>query len=180
MSRILVVDDDDQVREILRKRLEKDGFEVGEASDAEAALNSYRDTPADVVITDIVMPGKGGQGLIRDLRREFPEARILAISGALDRDVPKLLAEADRLGALKTLPKPFTSEQLSEALDGVMRMSVEHLPPPPPVEETSEMTEWGRLEWWLKKESAVPGLSWGTILQLITLVTAIAALILAL
>lgn len=180
MSRILVVDDDTQVREILRKRLEKSGFEVGEASDGEAALNSYRDAPADVVITDLVMPGRGGQGLIRDLRREFPQVRIVAISGALDHDVPSLLQEADRLGALKTLPKPFTSEQLREAIDGVMQMSVDDLPPLPPAEETIEVTEWGGLEWWLRNESAIPGLSWGTVVQLLALIIAIVALVVAL
>ena len=176
VSRILVVDDDTQVREILRKRLEKNGFDVEEASDGEAALASYRDTPSDVVITDLVMPGKGGQGLIRDLRREFPQARIVAISGALDQDVPSLLAEADRLGALKTLPKPFTSEQLFEAIDGVMQMSADDPPPPSPPEE-AEGTEWGGLEWWLRRESVLPGLSWGTVVQLITLIIAIVALI---
>ncbi len=180
VSRILVVDDDVQVREILRKRLEKNGYEVGEASNGDQALDSYRETPADVVITDIVMPGRGGQGLIRALRREFPEVRIVAISGAFDQDVPALLAEADRLGALKTLPKPFTSEQLFEAIDGVMQMAVDELPPPLPVEETMEVTEWGGLEWWLRKESAIPGLSWGTVVQLITLTVALAALIMAL
>lgn len=180
VSRILVVDDDDQVRGILRKRLQKSGFEVGEASDGEEALGSYRDTPADVVITDLVMPGKGGQGLIRDLRREFPQVRIVAISGALDQDVPSLLAEADRLGALKTLPKPFTSEQLFEAIDGVLQMSVADLPPPPPLEETVEVAEWGGFEWLMRKESAIPGLSWGTIMQLLTLIIAIVALVMAL
>ncbi len=180
MSRILVVDDDTQVRRILRKRLEKSGFEVGEASNGEAALSSYRDTPADVVITDLIMPGKGGQGLIRDLRREFPQVRIVAISGALDQDIPSLLAEADRLGALKTLPKPFTSEQLLEAIDGVMQMEVDDLPPPLPQEETAEITEWGGFERWMRKESAIPGLSWGTIVQLLTLIIAIVALVMAL
>lgn len=180
VRRILVVDDDTQVRKILRKRLEKNGLEVSEASDGDAALKSYRTAPADVVITDLVMPGRGGQGLIRDLRREFPQARIVAISGALDQDVPSLLAEADRLGALKTLPKPFTSEQLMEAIENVMQMSVEDLPPLPEPEESVDVTEWGGVEWWLRRESALPGLSWGTVVQLLTLVIAILALVMAL
>ena len=120
MKRILLVDDDEQVREILRKRLLKSGFEVLEAMDAEAALHLFHNSPVDAVITDLVMPGKGGQALIQELRAADPDVRIVAISGALDQDVPALLAEAYRLGALRTLPKPFTSEQLLDSIDSVM------------------------------------------------------------
>jgi len=120
VKRILLVDDDEQVREILRKRLLKSGFEVLEAIDAEAALDLFHNSPVDAVITDLVMPGKGGQALIQELRAADPDVRIVAISGALDQDVPALLAEADRLGALRTLPKPFTSEQLLDSIDSVM------------------------------------------------------------
>ena len=120
MKRILVVDDDSQVREILRKRLLKSGYEVLEAWDAEVALDLYRRSPVDAVVTDMVMPGMGGQALIKDLRAQDPDVRIVAISGALDHDVPSLLAEAEGLGALETLPKPFTSEQLLGAVDTVL------------------------------------------------------------
>ena len=60
-----------------------------------------------------------------------------------------------------------------------MQMSVDDLPPLPPPEE-AEVTEWGGLERWLRGESAVPGLSWGTVVQLVTLIIAIIALVMAL
>jgi DNA-binding response OmpR family regulator len=83
VKRILLVDDDEQVREILRKRLLKSGFEVLEAMDAEAALDLFRNSPVDAVVTDLVMPGKGGQALIKELRVEDPDVRIVAISRSI-------------------------------------------------------------------------------------------------
>lgn len=174
MKRILLVDDDDQVRRILRKRLERSGFEVLEAADGETALHLYRQSPTDAVVTDLVMPGKGGQGLIKDLRTEDPSARIVAISGAIDQDVPALLAEAEGLGALKTLPKPFTSEQLLETLDAVLGGTAGN-PDAPGVPAVPRA-----IEAWLVRDSAVPGMTWGSLLLLSSVVIGALALLLSL
>jgi DNA-binding response OmpR family regulator len=171
VQRILLVDDDDQVRRILRKRLEKSGFEVLEAADGETALHLYRQSPTDAVITDLVMPGKGGQGLITDLRVENPTVRIVAISGAIDQDVPALLAEAEGRGALRTLAKPFTSEQLLEAVGEVLGGEAgasRHVP------------RARAIEGWLDRDSAIRGMAWGTVLLLASLVLGGLALLLAL
>jgi DNA-binding NtrC family response regulator len=172
VKRILLVDDDEQVREILRKRLLKSGFEVLEAMDAEAALDLFHNSPVDAVITDLVMPGKGGQALIKELRAADPDVRIVAISGALDQDVPALLAEADRLGALRTLPKPFTSEQLLDSIDSVMAA-------PQAAPRQADGPPTGGFESWLRSESALPGVSWGGVLLVTNLILALAALVLS-
>lgn len=126
-NRILLADDDQRVRELLSKRLSSAGYDVVEAGNDEEASRLYREAPTDVVITDIVMPGKGGRELINDLLHSFPEVRIVAISGALDRDITGLLGEASRLGALRTLAKPFTSEQLLDAVKAVLEGDIAEL-----------------------------------------------------
>ena len=120
MAKVLVVDDETQVRSLIRARLERAGYEVSEAQDCETALARYRQEPADVVITDLVMPGLSGHELIRALAAVSPDVRIVAISGAVDRDIHGLLATARDHGAVCTLMKPFTSEQLFEAVRRVL------------------------------------------------------------
>ncbi len=109
---VMIVDDDVQVRRLLRRRLERGGYRVVEAAGGEAAVARYREAPTDLVITDLVMPDTSGFQLIERLRGEFPNVRIIAMSGAIDRGVPELLARAKRAGARQVLPKPFTTAQL--------------------------------------------------------------------
>ena len=112
MSRILVIDDDDQVRGLLRRILERAGHSVADAADGEAGVRMYRQQPADLILTDIFMPGQDGLETILQLRREFAGVKIIAVSvgdrtGAID-----LRKEAGLLGALETLRKPFTPAEL--------------------------------------------------------------------
>ena len=116
MARILIIDDDDQVRTMLRRTLEADGHEVDEASNGTEGIANYHANPADLIITDIYMPEKEGLETIIELRRDFPDVRILAISGgSRDMDLD-FLPVAAKLGAEKTLTKPIERRALLSAV----------------------------------------------------------------
>ena len=79
---ILVVDDDEPTRAAVFAMLEPLGYRILEATDGEAGLKLYRQEQVDLVVMDILMPGKEGIETIRELKEEFPEAKIIAISGS--------------------------------------------------------------------------------------------------
>jgi two-component system chemotaxis response regulator CheY len=117
MSSVLVVDDEDQVRQLLRETLEQAGYEVQEARDGKEGLARYRAKPTDVVIMDILMPDQDGLESIMTLRREFPACRIIAITGGSDMiGILNFLDVAKMLGARRTLHKPFEMKTLLEAV----------------------------------------------------------------
>jgi len=120
MARVLVVEDDHNYRTVMREVLEAEGFDVKEAKNGEEALLKYIAAPADVVILDLLMPRKSGLETIRDLHRGFPDARVIAISGAWQRQPGDLLHVADVIGADKTLAKPFKPEELVAAIREVL------------------------------------------------------------
>lgn len=109
LVRILVVDDEEPIRALLRHVLESAGLEVSEATNGREGLALYRQRPADVVITDIAMPEGDGLDLILELTRDFPNAKIIAMSG--DQEKSNLNA-AKLLGARQTLQKPFSMDKL--------------------------------------------------------------------
>ncbi len=117
MGRILVIDDDDQVRSMLRQTLQKDGHEVIEAPDGKAGLRLFQQSAPDLVITDIIMPEIGGIDTILALRAESPNVKIIAISGGgPGRESEVCLDFAQRIGALKTLEKPIRQQDLLSAV----------------------------------------------------------------
>lgn len=113
---VLLVDDDAQTRAVLLARLKEVGCVVREAEEAKAALRLFREARPDVVLTDLVLPGQPGAALIKAVRREAPAQPVIAISGSIVGDRNVRLEEAQRLGATRALPKPFTTSQLMEAL----------------------------------------------------------------
>jgi DNA-binding response OmpR family regulator len=117
VSRILVIEDDDQTRRMLRQMMERAGHEVIDAPNGEVALELFRDAPADLVITDILMPERDGIETIRDFRREFPEVKIIAISGGGRDGVMDFLPVARQLGACRTFNKPAGRQELLTAID---------------------------------------------------------------
>ncbi|MBW1997483.1 MAG: response regulator [Deltaproteobacteria bacterium] len=116
MSHILVIEDDPKIRKVLRRLIERAGHDVEEASDGLEGLKSYRKKPADLVITDIIMPRKEGLETILDLRREFPEVKIIAISGGGRLSPLPYLEVAEGFGALRVFSKPFDLEELQGAI----------------------------------------------------------------
>lgn len=125
-TRVLVVDDDETVRVFLAHVLDKSGFQVLVASDGREALDICRSNPVDLMVTDIFMPEQDGLETIMTIRRDFPEVRIIAISGGGYRCSGDYLAFAGKLGAQRTLAKPFGPEEILAAVREVM----EQAPPP--------------------------------------------------
>lgn len=107
MPRILVIDDEPQVRGLLERFLAKEGFEVVVAADGAAGLRALHATPVDLVITDIVMPEREGIGFIMEARKEFPALRIIAISGGGRMGPESYLTIARELGANRAFAKPL-------------------------------------------------------------------------
>jgi two-component system chemotaxis response regulator CheY len=121
MVRILVIDDDEDFRSMLRTALEQDGYIVEEARNGHEGSRHYRAVPADLVMTDILMPEREGLETIRALRQEFPAVKFMAISGAGPTGRLYFLPLATMFGALRTLQKPFTLQQLHEVVREVLR-----------------------------------------------------------
>jgi len=117
MARILIVDDEDMVRLTLRKFLETAGHEVFEAENGEKGLKAFQDQPADLVITDIIMPEKEGIETIVDLKKEVPDLPIIAISGGGRIGNMDFLEIAGKLGARHVLSKPFDRQELLRLVD---------------------------------------------------------------
>ena len=117
MPSVLVVDDQDQVRQLIRETLEQAGYEVEEACDGKEGLDRYRVRSTDLVIMDILMPDQDGLETIMTLRQEFPDSRIIAMTGGSDMvGIPNFLDVAKMLGARRTLQKPFELKVLLDAV----------------------------------------------------------------
>jgi DNA-binding response OmpR family regulator len=118
MPRILVIDDDPQMLELLRRMLERAGYEVFEAPDGRKGLRVCQSTRIDLVITDIIMPDMEGLAVIMELRREFADMKIIAISGYahISPEGTLYLALGSTLGADRTFTKPLEREELLRAV----------------------------------------------------------------
>lgn len=123
MARILVVDDDAHIREVVRFALEKAGHEVREAADGRAALEEFARAPADLLVLDILMPEVDGLDVCRRLRRES-EVPILFLSSR-DEELDRILGL--ELGADDYVCKPFSPRELVTRIKGILR----RVAPPP-------------------------------------------------
>ena len=121
MARVLVIDDEEQVRTLIREVLEGAGHEVMEAGNGREAMKLFEANPTSVVITDLVMPEQDGLETIRELRRRFPAVKIIAVSGAQQKLNLDLLYVAEKLGALRTMEKPFEIRKLVALVEELLQ-----------------------------------------------------------
>jgi CheY-like chemotaxis protein len=117
MASILVIDDEEDVRCLLVAFLTRLGHVVRQADDGAVGLKLNKAQPADLIITDLVMPTQEGLGTIRELRRINPTARIVAMSGGFASDPRLYLDMAKKLGADRVLRKPFQLPELQAAVE---------------------------------------------------------------
>ncbi|MFM8552411.1 MAG: response regulator [Nitrospiraceae bacterium] len=124
MARILVIDDEAAIRGMLRDLLESEGHLVVEASDGAVAMKQWRESsreqPFDLIITDILMPDKDGLEVIREIRRLSPATKVIAISGGSPQVRVRLLDVAERLGAFRTIDKPFALQSMLDAVNDAL------------------------------------------------------------
>ena len=120
MARILLIDDDDAVRGMLRTALSRHGHTVIEARDGVEGLALYPSVNPDLLITDLVMPRKGGLEVLAELREKYPPVKAIAISGGRRQGETENLQQATALGAAKVLAKPFSLDALLAAVNALL------------------------------------------------------------
>jgi CheY-like chemotaxis protein len=119
---ILVIEDDEDIRQMICEILEDEGYETRQASNGMEGLNVLQRWPEiGIIITDLIMPEKEGIETIAEIRKDFPSVRILAISGGGICMPENYLNLARALGANATLSKPFGRKELLNALENLER-----------------------------------------------------------
>jgi DNA-binding response OmpR family regulator len=122
MAEILLIDDDDNLRGMLRMALAHGGHTVTEAVDGRDGLLRFKAKVPQLVITDLIMPEKEGLEFMMEVRKSHPAVKFIAMSGA-NRRGTDYLRVAKYLGAAQVLSKPFTPEVLLSAVEGVLGTS---------------------------------------------------------
>ena len=115
MKQVLVVDDDANIRTVLRLILEKEGFEVDEAGSGDGALRKLQGGGYDLLILDVFMPMMGGLSVL-EMRPPWTRSiPVFVISGGADRTASEALDRARELGAVRTFSKPFDVKEVAAA-----------------------------------------------------------------
>jgi CheY-like chemotaxis protein len=130
VQRILVVDDEEFVREAMQRVLHSSSVAVAGAADAGAAFAALREAPTDLIIIDVILPDMDGITAIKQIRRDYPDVRIIAISGGGNFGLAAYLPEAistsaylagcSAAGADGVLAKPFETTELRSLIDRVL------------------------------------------------------------
>ena len=122
MHKILVIDDNEDFRHTLIDLLELEGYEVIGAADGIEGVNLYRQNPVELVITDLIMPNKEGIETIQELCRDYPDVKIIAISGGgrSCSDPGLFLCAAKDLGSMKSFQKPLDIKTFLNAVRKIL------------------------------------------------------------
>ena len=128
MARILVIDDQAHVRAVILSVLRAKDHEVVGVSDGSSGLQEFKDTPFDLAIIDVYLPGIDGVKVIREMRTLAADLPIIAISGVMlndsDRTALDIFANASDLADIACLKKPFRSSELLKAVDKVLAPAI--------------------------------------------------------
>jgi DNA-binding response OmpR family regulator len=127
MTRILLVDDDESFRRMLHLTLVRAGYDVVDAGDGNKALKLFRAQPPDLVLTDLIMPDREGLETIMELRSIQPDVKIIAMSGGGRSRPGDYLKVARQMGAARVLAKPFSNQELLDAVRAVIAPAEERL-----------------------------------------------------
>ena len=120
MKHILLIEDDEAMRKVIRRGLERAGYSVTEAENGAVGRKMFSQAPVDLVVTDIVMPEVEGIELIQGFRRNSPRLPVIAISGGGRVSPENYLALAQLIGASATFAKPFAMEELIAKADRLL------------------------------------------------------------
>jgi DNA-binding response OmpR family regulator len=132
MKRILLIEDEEGLRAMVRISLQRMGYAVTEARDGKEAIDLFKNEQVDLVLTDLMMPGKEGLETIRELRKVRPDLKIIAMSGGGRTGSMDSLKMAKALGAAAVISKPFSFDDLGKAVSGLLSEA----PPGSPKPET--------------------------------------------
>lgn len=119
MKNILVIDDEEQVRDALKKILERSGYQVKVAENGKVGVSIFQSWQADLVITDLTMPEKDGMETIEDLLKIKPNLNIIVISGGGHRFPEYFLDKAKDKGACLSLKKPVRAQELVKTVEKI-------------------------------------------------------------
>jgi DNA-binding response OmpR family regulator len=120
MARILIIDDEAMIRDLLVNILEREGYETITATDGIDGIKIYRENPADLIITDLLMPEKDGLETIMELRRDSKDVKIIAMSGGGKIDPKTYLQIARTMGAIEIITKPFDLRELLKTVQELL------------------------------------------------------------
>ncbi len=122
MAKILLADDNDSVRRVIARGLKCEGHNVDEVADGNQALDAVKENDYDVIITDMIMPGLNGADMIRELQVIKQGVKVIAISGGDLMEPEVYLQEAQELGVVSCLLKPFMIDELFAEVDRLMAL----------------------------------------------------------
>jgi DNA-binding response OmpR family regulator len=120
MHRILIIDDDIQFNRMLKQTLEKQGYEVTTAQNGREGIQYYQKNPMDLVVTDLIMPEKEGVETIMELKRNYPDVKIVAMSGGGRIKSEDLLRIVEGIGVDATFSKPFEREDFLNTIKNLL------------------------------------------------------------
>lgn len=121
MTSVLIIDDEPDLLAVLGDMLGAAGYAVRTAADGNAGIASYRENPADLVLMDILMPGKEGISTQIELKQEFPDVKIIAMSGGGQIAPERYLNAASTFGARAVLAKPISRQTLLDTVESCLK-----------------------------------------------------------